>query len=102
MIHRFLITIFSFLIKEEQKAQYGSAKTDVEAPVVVLGRRQPRQPVTDTKRFYRGVKFVLFDVFLFYSLVGMFMSIYTDNLPTYAVRRGMSPALAGYLPAAVL
>ncbi|OAA73640.1 Major facilitator superfamily domain, general substrate transporter [Cordyceps fumosorosea ARSEF 2679] len=56
---------------------------------------RPRQFVMF--EMYRDAKFVLFCTSFLFILVGMFTPIF--YLPTYAQRRGMRPALAGYLPA---
>ncbi|KAK2850675.1 hypothetical protein FQN49_005431 [Arthroderma sp. PD_2] len=44
---------------------------------------------------YREAKYLLLIVSLFFMFVGMFTPLFF--LPTYAVTRGMSPTLAGYL-----
>ncbi|EGX96606.1 MFS monocarboxylate transporter, putative [Cordyceps militaris CM01] len=46
---------------------------------------------------YRDGRFVLFCAAFFFILFGMLTPIF--YLPTYALRRGMRPTLAGYLPA---
>lgn len=64
---------------------------------------RPRLPSRTTTFWigaaYNNRKFVLLIIALFFILAGMFTPLFF--IPTYAVSRGMSPALAGYLLAIV-
>lgn len=69
------------------------------ACVAVRARLTPRKTAFWLSRAYTGVVFVLLMVSMFFIFIGMLTPLF--YLPTYAVARGMDPALAGYLLAIV-
>ncbi|OBT56500.1 hypothetical protein VE04_03155 [Pseudogymnoascus sp. 24MN13] len=69
------------------------------ACVAVRPRLTPRTTAFWLSRAYTEVIFVLLMVSMFFIFMGMLTPLF--YLPTYAVARGMDPALAGYLLAIV-
>ncbi|KFY73869.1 hypothetical protein V499_06077 [Pseudogymnoascus sp. VKM F-103] len=67
--------------------------------VTVRPRLTPRTTAFWLSRAYTEVIFVLLMVSMFFIFMGMLTPLF--YLPTYAVARGMDPALAGYLLAIV-
>lgn len=67
--------------------------------VTIRARLPPRTTSFWIISAYKEARFVLLILSLFFIFIGMFTPLFF--IPTYAVRRGMSPTLAGYLLAII-